>query len=94
MRFVTRACPVCEWTHAAFEPSSKDPAASECRVCHAPMRIVREQLLVDATELRDQAAAFGRAGGLKGGRIRAEKLSPRRRSEIARLAAAARWKRR
>jgi len=37
------------------------------------------------------AMALGRLGGLKGGRARAEKLSPRRRREIARHAAAARW---
>jgi hypothetical protein len=34
----------------------------------------------------------GRAGGLKGGSARAEKLTPERRREIARKAAAARWK--
>lgn len=39
------------------------------------------------------AVALGRKGGLKGGRARAEKLSPRARSEIARIAAASRWKR-
>ena len=33
----------------------------------------------------------GKLGGSKGGRLRAEKLSPERRSEIARTAAAARW---
>lgn len=32
-----------------------------------------------------------RAGGLKGGRTRADKLTPEERSEIARKAAAARW---
>ena len=37
------------------------------------------------------AKTLGRKGGLKGGRARAEKLSPERRSEIARRAAAARW---
>lgn len=34
---------------------------------------------------------FARAGGLKGGRARAEILSPERRREIARMAAQARW---
>jgi hypothetical protein len=34
----------------------------------------------------------GRSGGLKGGKKRAEKLSPERRSEIARKAAEARWR--
>lgn len=33
----------------------------------------------------------GKLGGAKGGKLRAEKLSPERRSEIARTAAAARW---
>src|SRR5688500_246872 len=37
------------------------------------------------------AMALGRLGGLKGGRARAEKLSARRRREIARQAALARW---
>ena len=37
------------------------------------------------------AKALGRAGGLKGGLVRAERLSPERRKEIARLAAKARW---
>lgn len=39
------------------------------------------------------AVALGRRGGLKGGKARAELLSARERSEIARKAAAARWKR-
>ena len=34
---------------------------------------------------------FARAGGLKGGRARAESLSPERRREIAKKAARARW---
>jgi hypothetical protein len=33
-----------------------------------------------------------RKGGLRGGKARAQKLTPEQRSEIARLAAAARWK--
>jgi hypothetical protein len=37
------------------------------------------------------AVELGRQGGLKGGRARAEKLSPEQRSEIARRAAQARW---
>jgi hypothetical protein len=38
------------------------------------------------------AVALGRLGGLKGGKARTEKLSPERRQEIAKAAAAARWK--
>ena len=37
------------------------------------------------------AKAMGRRGGLKGGRARAERLTPERRVEIAKKAAAARW---
>ncbi len=37
------------------------------------------------------AVALGRLGGKKGGKARAKKLSPERRSEIASLAAQARW---
>lgn len=37
-------------------------------------------------------ARNGRMGGLKGGEARAKRLSPQRRSEIARAAAKARWK--
>ena len=40
------------------------------------------------------AVALGRLGGLKGGKARAEKLTPKRRSEIARNAARARYARR
>jgi hypothetical protein len=41
---------------------------------------------------KDPAAVeLGRRGGLKGGKARAAKLSKRRRSEIARRAAQARW---
>ena len=42
--------------------------------------------------VKDPAAVeLGRRGGLKGGKRRAEKLSPERRSEIAKKAAQARW---
>jgi len=41
--------------------------------------------------LRDPALEHSRQGGLKGGKARAAKLSKKRRSEIARKAAKARW---
>ena len=40
-----------------------------------------------------QQARAGRKGGVKGGRARAESLSPERRREIAKAAAETRWKR-
>jgi hypothetical protein len=39
------------------------------------------------------AVALGRRGGLRGGRVRADRLTPEHRAEIARQAAQARWKR-
>lgn len=43
-------------------------------------------------EGKDAAAvSLGRRGGLKGGRARADSMSPERRAEVARKAAAARW---
>ena len=42
-------------------------------------------------EIDDETVSRRRNGGLKGGKARAESLSPERRSEIARNAAAARW---
>ena len=45
-----------------------------------------------ADDGKDPAAvSLGRRGGLKGGRARADKLTPEQRREIARKAAAARW---
>jgi hypothetical protein len=38
------------------------------------------------------AVALGRLGGLKGGKARANKLNPEQRTEIAKKAAQARWK--
>ena len=45
-------------------------------------------------ELRELARELGRRGGLKGGRARAEKLTPEERKKIARKAAKARWDKR
>lgn len=40
------------------------------------------------------AVALGRLGGLKGGKARAKKLTPQKRSSIARKAARKRWSKR
>ncbi|MBL7740334.1 MAG: hypothetical protein JNK14_14050 [Chitinophagaceae bacterium] len=45
-------------------------------------------------EVKAAAAALGRLGGLKGGKARAAKLSDKRKKEIAKKAAAARWNKR
>jgi len=43
-------------------------------------------------EKNPAAVALGRLGGLKGGKARADKLSPEKRKAIAEKAAKARWK--
>lgn len=43
-------------------------------------------------EKNQAAVALGRLGGLKGGKARAEALTKTQRSDIAKKAAAARWK--
>jgi hypothetical protein len=53
-----------------------------------------EQLQAKAVQKGKNPAAvlLGRLGGLRGGKARAVKLSPERRAEIARNAAAQRWR--
>ena len=50
-----------------------------------------EQPAADVPEKNPAAVELGRLGGLRGGRARADKLTPEQRSEIARKAAIARW---
>jgi hypothetical protein len=44
------------------------------------------------SEAKRTSKPKGRAGGLKGGKARAKRLTPQEREDIARLAARARWK--
>jgi len=47
---------------------------------------------IEPERVKDPAAVeLGRRGGLKGGKARAQKLSPEQRSEIAKKAAQVRW---
>jgi len=46
----------------------------------------------EPSEKNPHAVALGRLGGQKGGKARAEKLTPEQRKEIAKKAAKARWK--
>jgi len=45
-----------------------------------------------APEKNPAAVALGRLGGVKGGKARAARLSAKKRSQIARKAATARWR--
>ena len=91
---VTRRCLVCEAEEQGWEPSDTDEIGPPCSRCHAPterLAVLRRRTL--AADVNPHAAALGRLGGLKGGPARAAKLSARRRRDIARAAARARWNR-
>jgi len=53
--------------------------------------IVKEASQEYDTGKNPAAVALGRLGGLKGGKARAKKLTPKQRKEIAQKAAQARW---
>jgi hypothetical protein len=89
---VRRHCLVCDADVEVWEPAGTDEIGPICPQCHAPTErlAVLERRRV-ATAANPHAAALGRLGGLKGGPARAATLSARRRREIARSAARARW---
>ncbi len=91
-RVVSRRCPVCEWEGIVVVGSSNE---EDCPQCHAPTGILTP--VEDPPSGRTKnphAAALGRLGGVRGGKARAEALSAKRRKEIARNAALARWRKR
>ncbi len=60
------------------------------------VNVIAARIVAQATDeshiVKNPAAvALGRLGGLKGGKVRAERLTPERRVEIAKKAALARW---
>ena len=77
------------WHNGAMPKRSSKKAPWDVNVLAAS--IVEEATKAGKDPL---AVELGRRGGLKGGRARALKLSKKRRQEIARLAAEARWSRR
>ena len=89
---VERRCLVCDWRGVVQEAADALELGGECPACHAPT----ERLSVRRRWVRPpnpNAVALGRLGGLRGGPARAAALTPRRRREIARAAAIARWSR-
>lgn len=90
---VMRRCTICDWDAQIVERIGDDPV---CPWCYGPTErrsvvglVVPEHL--KPGEKNPYAASLGRLGGLKGGPARANKLSARRRREIAIKAARARW---
>ncbi len=91
-----RRCPACEWQAERIEDAS---TSTDCVQCHGPTVVDDVLPLPSGVDLSGvpraknlYAAALGRLGGLKGGKARAKALTPKRRREIARKAARARWK--
>lgn len=75
-------------------PSTKrKPPEDEVEAAHDAVRLLTEQDEPTDDELRSQAASIlGKLGGRKGGLERAKRLTKKRRAEIARQGAKARWK--
>jgi hypothetical protein len=91
-KFAYRRCQMCEWEGQLPYATRGEP---DCPVCHAPTALVavfQPMSQSDAAQKNPHAAALGRLGGQRGGPARAAMLSPKRRREIARKAALARWK--
>jgi len=74
--------------------SSKRPLDTNQRAASVVAKATGEQPRTQPRPKRKNpaAVALGRKGGLKGGKARAANLSPEERSEIAKRAAAVRWK--
>ena len=80
------------------------PDRSRKRKCPTDPNALAAQIVAESTSeepeaeptpeeaAKEAARLLGRLGGLKGGQARAAKLSKKRRSEIAKKAAEARWR--
>jgi hypothetical protein len=91
---VRRQCLVCDDVEEVWERADTDQIGPLCNRCHAPTeRIAELERRHLSRAVNPHAAALGRLGGLKGGPARAARLSARRRRDIARAAARARWTR-
>ncbi len=90
-----RRCLVCDFEEDLTEPDDTDVLGPACSRCRAPTeRIAVHARRTESIARNPHAAALGRLGGLRGGHARAAALSPKRRRDIARAAARARWKKR
>lgn len=78
--------------------SKKKPQETNTLAAQIVEEAIEEESEKDSEEVQSEdegknphAQALGRLGGLKGGKARAAKLTAKRRQEIAREAAKARW---
>ena len=71
----------------------RDPNELAKRIVDLATGEASEDMPLPEDEGKDPAGvSLGRRGGLKGGKARAESMTPERRRDIARKAAAKRWK--
>jgi len=93
LQVVTRRCTLCDWEAQVIERGlGEDPLCPRCygRTERAVVGVVVSDH-PGGNARHTMAASLGRLGGLKGGPARAQKLSAKRRREIASKAARARW---
>ena len=84
-------CQLCQWEGELIQTVGANP---DCPLCHGPTErkvTLATSTLVGQGTKNPYAAALGRLGGVKGGRARAEALTPTQRRRIASRAARARW---
>ena len=73
-------------------PSKRPRDASQLAKLMVDLATGEAQDTTEEGNKNPAAVLLGRLGGKKGGDARAAKLSPKRRKQIARIAARARWK--
>ena len=78
---------------AEIPPSSRNRSRKRPADVNRLAQSIVEDAVSDEPEEPEAEEPRGRAGGLKGGRARAESLDADKRSEIARRGAIARWSR-
>jgi hypothetical protein len=69
-----------------------DTNARAFSIVNQALAAANEQPDPEAAMISKVMSAMGRKGGLKGGKARADSMTPEKRSEIAAKAAAARWR--
>ena len=79
----------------AIEPTFRQLGGKPKRARKGDLNQIAASIVEQTTREKNPAAVeLGRLGGLKGGKARDLALSKRRKSQIAKKAAAARWKKR
>ena len=72
-------------------PKEHDPNVTAFNIVQQATGQIEKEETPEPPKKNPAAVTLGRLGGLKGGKARAEALSPKKRSEIAKRAAEKRW---